>query len=74
MKWLDETSYLFLGAIATVMALLPFQPEPHLVEKLKMLADGTLSKPLDIFDLLWHLLPSILLILKFMRARNRTNA
>ena len=25
-------------------------PEPHLVEKMRMLAEGTLTKPLDIFD------------------------
>lgn len=74
MKWLDEISYLVLIAIAVLMAMLPFQPEPHLTEKLKMLADGTLAKPMDIFDLFWHLLPTILLLVKFLRARKQTNA
>ncbi len=53
--------------IATIfMALAPFVPEPHLVEKLRMLSQGTLTKPLDIFDLFWHLLPAILLAVKFL--------
>jgi len=73
MKWLDEVPYPILIGIAVLMALLPFQPEPHLVEKLKMLFAGTLSKPIDIFDLLWHLLPTILLAVKFQRAKKHNN-
>jgi hypothetical protein len=68
MKWLDDTPYLILIGLAALMAMLPFEPQPHLVEKLNMLSDGTLSKPMDIFDLLWHLLPAILLLLKFLRS------
>ncbi|PJA32290.1 MAG: hypothetical protein CO187_04755 [Zetaproteobacteria bacterium CG_4_9_14_3_um_filter_53_7] len=71
MKWLDELPWIALIAIAVLMAMLPFQPEPHLTEKLKMLVDGTLSKPLDIFDLFWHMLPMILLVVKFKRSRNQ---
>lgn len=41
--------------------------EPHLVEKLGMLAEGTLTKPIDIFDLLMHATPSIILLLKVIR-------
>ncbi|NWF36230.1 hypothetical protein [Mariprofundus sp. KV] len=74
MKWLDELPYIALIAIAVLMAMLPFQPEPHLSEKLKMLADGTLAKPLDIFDLFWHLLPTILLVIKFLRSRKKNDA
>jgi hypothetical protein len=39
----------------------PFVPEPHLVEKARMLAEGRLTRPLDIFDVLWHLAPAVLL-------------
>jgi len=74
MKWLDELPYIALIAIAVLMAMLPFQPEPHLSEKLRMLADGTLAKPLDIFDLFWHLLPTILLVVKFLRSRKQNDA
>ena len=64
MKWLDEIPYLILIGLAALMAILPFEPQPHLMEKLAMLSDGTLSKPIDIFDLFWHLLPTILLLVK----------
>ncbi|GAV20789.1 hypothetical protein MMIC_P1763 [Mariprofundus micogutta] len=74
MKWLDELPWIALLAIAVLMAMLPFQPEPHLVEKLRMLADGSLAKPLDIFDLFWHLLPSILLVVKFVRSRKQVDS
>ena len=51
--------------IATLfLGLAPFVPEPHLWEKIKMLVDGSLSKPLDIFDLFMHGTPLILLITK----------
>jgi len=69
MKWLDEIPYFLLIAAAILMALLPFNAEPHLLEKLRMLSQGVLSKPMDVFDLFWHALPMILLVIKFVRAR-----
>jgi hypothetical protein len=48
------------------LGLAPFIPEPHLWEKLKMLASGALTKPLDIFDLLLHGTPWLLLVLKLL--------
>ena len=54
MKWLDNVSLTLLLPVAVLLALLPFSPEPHLWEKLKMLAAGTLVRPIDIFDLLMH--------------------
>lgn len=50
------------------LGLAPFFPEPHIWEKLKMLAAGQLVKPIDIFDLLMHAAPFILLILKGIAA------
>lgn len=49
---------------ALSLGLAPFVPEPHVVEKLRMLADGTLSRPLDIFDLFLHGAPWVVLIAK----------
>lgn len=47
---------------ALLLGLAPFHPEPHLIEKLRMLANGTLTKPIDIFDLLLHgSMPALLL-------------
>jgi hypothetical protein len=49
------------------MHFLPFRPMPHVLEKLIMLKNGMLNKPRDIFDLFFHTVPSILLIIKFFR-------
>ena len=58
----DEAAQLHV--IHVLPALAPFSPEPHLWEKLKMLADGTLVKPIDIFDLFMHGTPLVILLLK----------
>jgi len=57
-----------LAFIAIWLAIVPFNP-PHLVEKIQMLFAGTLSKPIDIFDLFMHGTPLLLLILKLTWAR-----
>ena len=46
------------------MAPWPLGPEPHLVQKLRWLAEGSLYKPLDIFDLFFHATPALLALLK----------
>mgnify|MGYP006995669725 CR=1 FL=1 len=45
------------------LGLAPFSP-PHIVEKLQMLAQGTLSRPIDWFDMLLHGAPWILTLMK----------
>jgi len=67
MEWLDRIPTGLLVVAAILMALAPFTPEPHLVEKFRMLMAGSLRKPLDIFDVFWHLAPSVLLALKLFR-------
>jgi len=56
--------YAFLVPVALFLAVAPIVPEPHLVEKLRMLASGTLRRPLDIFDLFWHAGPLGLLLFR----------
>lgn len=63
-KLLDKIPLGLLIAMTVLMSLLPFRPEPHLVEKIRMLTDGTLSRPIDIFDLFWHGIWGVLLLLK----------
>ena len=63
-KLLDSISYWMLVPVAVLLALAPFRPEPHLVEKVRMLVQGTLTKPIDIFDLFLHATPLILLLVK----------
>jgi hypothetical protein len=64
---LDKIPYAFLIIIAVLMLLAPFKPMPHVVEKLIMLKNGVLTKPIDIFDLFYHLIPTILLAIKIVR-------
>ena len=67
MAWLDKIPLGPLAFAAVVLGLAPFYPEPHLWQKLKMVADGTLSRPIDLFDLLMHGLPVLLLPFKLLR-------
>lgn len=67
MQWLDRIPLAVLVIAALLLGSAPFVPEPHLWEKLKMLAAGTLVRPLDIFDLVWHAAPLVLLGLKLAR-------
>jgi len=64
---IDKIPYSILIVIAVLMILAPFRPMPHVLEKLIMLKNGTLTKPIDIFDLVYHLVPTIVLFLKIYR-------
>ncbi len=55
-----------LIVLCLTLGLAPFTPEPHLLEKLKMLASGELSELIDVFDLLLHGAPWLLLIMKLV--------
>ncbi|HBB39865.1 MAG: RND transporter [Nitrospirae bacterium CG18_big_fil_WC_8_21_14_2_50_70_55] len=69
MAWLDRIPLLPLVAVALFLGLAPLLPEPHLVEKLRMLVHGELTRPVDIFDLLLHATPVVVLIAKLLRTR-----
>ena len=58
---LDKIPYSILIVAAIFMILAPFKPMPHVLEKLIMLKNGTLTKPIDIFDLFFHFIPTIIL-------------
>ncbi|MDH4161277.1 MAG: RND transporter [Nitrospirota bacterium] len=65
MNFLDKLpwSIIIIGCLS--LGLAPFAP-PHIWEKLLMLKNGTLSRPIDWFDLFYHSIPWVLLILKVM--------
>lgn len=69
MNWLRTLSWPLVLLLGGALALAPFVPEPHLWEKLKMLFSGTLTRPLDIFDLLMHGSGLVLILLKTAAAR-----
>ena len=64
---IEKIPLLPLVVLAVFMSLAPFTPEPHLLEKLRMLVNGELTKGIDIFDLFWHGLFPVLLLLRLMR-------
>jgi hypothetical protein len=65
--WLDRIPMQMIALPAVLLALAPFVPEPHLWQKLKMLAAGSLHRPIDIFDLFLHGVPLVLLAIKLFR-------
>ena len=67
LNWLDRIPTAPLLIAALLLGLAPFVPEPHLWEKLKMLANGELHRPIDIFDLFMHAAPAVLLVVKLAR-------
>ena len=70
MRWIDKVPLLLLLVVALWMAVAPISPVPHLVEKFRMLAQGTLTRPLDVFDLCYHLALLVLLALQTWRWMN----
>ena len=71
MGWLDRLPLFSFGVIAVLLAFAPFLPQPHLLEKLIMLASGELTKLVDIFDLLLHGAPITLFVIKLIRRRGK---
>lgn len=69
LAWIDRLPVKALAVVAVFFALAPFQPEPHLIEKLRMLFEGTLTRPIDIFDLFMHSLPVALLVIRLIRLK-----
>ncbi len=65
--WLDKIPLAALVIAALALGLAPLMPEPHLWEKLKMLANGTLTQPIDIFDLIMHAFLPLLLVVRLIR-------
>lgn len=74
MRLLDRIPWPFAVVVALTLGLAPFTPEPHVVEKLRMLASGTLVRPIDIFDLLLHGAPWLLLLGKLARLAVRRSS
>lgn len=67
MKLIDSIPWLLVIVACASLGLAPFSPEPHVWEKLKMLAAGNLTQSMDMFDLLIHGSPWVLLVLKLTR-------
>lgn len=64
MNWLDKIPFSLLIILSLTLGLAPFTPMPHLFEKISMLLAGELVRPIDLFDLLMHASPVVLLVAK----------
>jgi hypothetical protein len=64
---IDRLPWIWLLPLAAWMGIAPITPEPHLVEKMRLLVQGALVRPLDIFDLLMHAAPLLLVAAKLWR-------
>ncbi|RDV38641.1 hypothetical protein DV096_07470 [Bradymonadaceae bacterium TMQ3] len=73
-RWLDALSYKLLIPLALLLALAPFNPEPHLVETTGMLVRGELTEPVYIFDFFMHGAGLFILALKVGADIRRRNA
>lgn len=69
LRWLDYLPLIPLMLAAVLLAISPPFSEPHLWQKLKLLAAGQLHRPLDIFDFLMHASLPLVLGLKLLRLR-----
>jgi hypothetical protein len=74
--WLDRVPWWVTLLLVATVGLAPFNPQPHVVEKLILLVNGRLTRPIDIFDFFLHTAPWLLLALKLAaagaaRLRNR---
>lgn len=69
MQFIDNIPLSALLIFCIFLGFAPFYPEPHILEKLRMLTQGTLKRPIDIFDLLYHAAPFVLLTFKLVRMK-----
>ena len=69
-KFFSQIPWTILIPVAVLLGLAPFRPEPHLLEKLRMLASGQLTRPVDIFDLALHGVPMLLVFGKLLLGRH----
>ncbi len=63
---LNKLPFSLLIVLCLTLGLAPFQPEPHVWQKLSMLMSGELNKIIDIFDLFMHGAPWLLLFAKLV--------
>lgn len=68
-RFLEKIPWMALLPAAILFGLAPFRPAPHLVDKLRMLGNGLLTRPLDVFDLCLHGAPLLIVVAKLLLVR-----
>ncbi len=64
-QWIAKLQWSYIILFCFALGLAPFNP-PHIVEKIGMLAKGTLKRPIDWFDLFFHSIPFAILLIKIV--------
>ena len=64
-EFLDKLPWSILIFLCLTLGLAPFFP-PHLFEKIKILLEGQLVRPIDWFDPVMHATPWIFLLFKLL--------
>lgn len=67
MNLLDRLPLIVIAVLCLTIGLAPYSPEPHVWEKLRLLLTGSLTRPVDVFDLFLHGTPWLLLAAKLAR-------
>lgn len=70
MPFIENMSWTLIILACLTLGLAPFNP-PHIWEKLQLLFQGKLVRPIDWLDLLLHATPWVLLILKIIVSLQR---
>lgn len=65
LNWIRRLNWNIVVLLCILPGLAPFTP-PHLFEKITMLVQGNLVRPLDWFDLALHGLPWVLALTKLL--------
>lgn len=80
-EYVKPSNLAYFAVLACIMAVLPFGEQPHLWQKLLLLKNGYLHKPMDWFDLFLHGGPlavvSLVLFWRFwqrLRQKRRNNS
>lgn len=73
LRWLDRFPLVWLVLLALWMLVAPVTPEPHLIEKIRMLIEGQLTRLIDILDLLMHAAPTLLLLVRLVRLKSKAS-
>ncbi len=67
-QYLHKLPWSIVVILCLTLGLAPYKP-PHIAEKVTMLFQGRLIRPLDWFDLVIHGIPWVLLVLKLLFGR-----
>ena len=73
LKYIDRIPLGPLVIVTLIMTFAPFVPEPHILEKSRMLVSGELTKGIDIFDLFWHSFLIVILVIRLVRLKKPVN-